>query len=111
MGLTAIILTNLEIGDIRETIDSVSFADEIFLIKDSPSVLPKTFKEFTIYFRPLADNFAEARNYGLSRANEDWVLFVDDDEIITAKLAEEINRNQDLNQKIIAIKDLIYKEE
>ncbi len=26
------------------------------------------------------------------------------------KLSEEINRNQDLNQKIIAIKDLIYKE-
>ncbi len=27
------------------------------------------------------------------------------------KLSEEINRNQDLNQKIIAIKDLIYKKE
>jgi len=26
------------------------------------------------------------------------------------KLAEEINRNQDLNQKIIAIKDIIYRE-
>ncbi|MBI3046203.1 MAG: chromosomal replication initiator protein DnaA [Candidatus Harrisonbacteria bacterium] len=26
------------------------------------------------------------------------------------KLSEEINRNQDLNQKVIAIKDLVYKE-
>ena len=27
-----------------------------------------------------------------------------------SKLAEEINKNQDLNQKILAIKDIIYKE-
>jgi chromosomal replication initiator protein len=26
------------------------------------------------------------------------------------KLSEEMNKNQDLNQKIIAIKDLVYKE-
>ena len=26
------------------------------------------------------------------------------------KLSDKINKNQDLNQKIIAIKDLIYKE-
>ncbi len=92
MGLTAVILTNQEIVNIRETIDSVSFANEIILVKDGHPILPKVFKEFTIFFRPLADDFAGQRNYGLSRANEDWVLFVDDDEIVTAKLAEEINR-------------------
>ena len=41
------------------------------------------------------NNFAIKRNEGLKSINTDWVLFVDDDEIISDDLAKEIVRSID----------------
>lgn len=76
--LSAVILTNKKPQDIQLTLNSVAFAEEIVLIRDHPS------------FHPLADDFAAQRNFGLVKAKGDWVLFVDDDEIVSPALAEEI---------------------
>ena len=75
MGLSAVILTNKKPEKIKRTLDSVSFADEVILIPDRKG--------------PVTD-FSAARNLGLSKAKNDWVLMVDDDEVVTQKLAEEI---------------------
>ncbi|MBM3284233.1 glycosyltransferase family 2 protein, partial [Candidatus Gottesmanbacteria bacterium] len=40
--------------------------------------------------RHLEGDFASQRNYGLSKAKGDWVLFVDADEIVSKELASEI---------------------
>ena len=77
--LSAIILTNKQPDDFQPTIKSVAFADEVILVRDQPR------------FHPLKGDFAAQRNYGLSKAKGDWVLIVDDDEIISAALAQEIN--------------------
>lgn len=92
MGLTAVILTNKEAKDIKKTIASVSFADEIILVRDLPQKPMVIEKDYSIYFRPLDNNFAVQRNFGLSKAKQDWVLFVDDDEVVSEKLAEEIRQ-------------------
>lgn len=76
--LSAVVLTNKDPKEIRPTLDSVAFANEIVLIRDRPG------------FHPLANDFAAQRNFGLSKAKGDWVLFVDDDEIVTPSLAAEI---------------------
>lgn len=75
MGLTAVILTNKEPKDIKKTLDSVSFADEVILL-----TCPKG----------AINDFSSVRNSGLSKAKKDWVLFVDDDEIVDKSLAKEI---------------------
>ena len=76
MGLSAVILTNKKPKDIKRTSDSVVFADEVILISDRSGGL---------------NDFAAQRNYGLAKAKGDWVLFVDDDEIVSSALAREIS--------------------
>lgn len=78
MGISAVILTNKEPREIQPTTNSVAFAQETILIRDHPR------------FHPLAGDFAAQRNYGLTKAKGDWVLFVDDDEIVSPTLAQEI---------------------
>ena len=75
MGLSVIVLTNKKPVEIKRTLDSASFADEVILIPDRKV--------------PLTD-FSAARNSGLSKAKNDWVLFVDDDEVVSQELATEI---------------------
>ena len=75
MGLSVIVLTNKKPVEIKRTLDSASFADEVILIPDRKV--------------PLTD-FSTARNSGLSKARNDWVLFVDDDEVVSQELATEI---------------------
>lgn len=45
-----------------------------------------------MYERRLDDDFAAQRNFGLSKARGEWVLFVDSDETVPKELVEEINR-------------------
>ncbi len=80
MGLTAIIITDQEADGFQPTLQSIAFADEIIVIRDHPD------------FHPLAGDFAAQRNYGLSKAKGDWVLFVDDDETVPPALAGEIKK-------------------
>jgi len=80
MGISVVILTNKRPDDFQPTIKSVAFADETILIRDHPG------------FHPLAGDFAAQRNYGLSKAKGDWVIMVDDDEVISEKLATEIKK-------------------
>lgn len=74
MGLSVVILTNKSSAKIATTIRSVSFADEVILIPNRKG--------------PVTD-FSSARNSGLSKAKNDWVLFVDDDEVVSQGLADE----------------------
>ena len=48
-------------------------------------------KKIKIYQKKLGNNFSEQRNFGLSKAIYEWVLFLDADERITKDLREEIN--------------------
>lgn len=75
MGLSAVILTNKQPDELKKTLGSVSFADEVILIPDRKG--------------PVMD-FSSARNSGLSKAKYDWVFMVDDDEVVSRELADEI---------------------
>ncbi len=74
--ISAVILTHDE-GEVLERCrKSVTGFDEVVEISE---------KEY-----PLQGDFAAKRNYALSRAHGEWVLFVDADEEVPVKLAEEI---------------------
>ena len=96
--ISALAITFNEEDNVKRYVQSLSFADEIIFV-DSLST-DKTIefaqelgvkvieKEFT--------NFSEQRNFAISQAKNDWIVFFDLDEIITEELEQEI-KNTVLN--------------
>lgn len=97
MKISAIILTKNEEQNILDCLNSVKWCDEVIVIDDSSfdktKDLIKKFnhKNIVVYQAPNIEDFSQKRNYGLSKAKEDWVLFIDADERITESLAWEIS--------------------
>lgn len=90
--LSAVILTSNEEEDIADCIKTLSFADEIIVVDDCSTDATVTIAKkigARIYTRKL-DDFASQRNYGLSVATGDWVLFIDADERVSKNLRNEI---------------------
>ena len=96
MRLTCVILTKNEEKNIEEVIRAVDFCDEIILIDDystdkTVEVIEKS--KIKIFRHALNQDFAKQRNFGLSKATGDWVLFIDADERMTPLLRKEISKS------------------
>lgn len=92
--ISAIILTKNEERNIEKCLKSIYWCDEIIIVDDNST--DKTIEiakkyNATVYSRSLDNNFSAQRNFGLSKANNDWILFVDSDEIVSDALAYEIS--------------------
>ncbi len=91
--LTALIITYNEIGYIERCIDSVRFADEIIVVDsfstDGTYEYLKQDPDVQIMQHPF-ENFTQQKSYALSQASNDWVLFLDADEVVTPVLEQEI---------------------
>ena len=93
MKISAIVLAKNEQGNIRKCLEALKWCQELIVIDDYSE--DKT-AEFAlkmgakVFKRHLKDDFASQRNFGLSKAKGDWVLFVDADEIVTPQLKKEI---------------------
>jgi glycosyltransferase involved in cell wall biosynthesis len=91
--LSVIVITKNEENNIRDCLDSVKWANEIVVV-DAGSV-DRTLdiaREFTdnIFSRPW-DGYGAAKNYALSKCTCEWVLWLDADERVTAKLKDELH--------------------
>lgn len=106
MKLTVIILTKNEEVMIKDCFFSISgLADEIIVIDDESTdrtlEIAKSFNTQIYIHKKL--NFADQRNFGLSKASGDWILYLDADERLTPELKIEINNiisNQPTSQLI-----------
>ena len=92
--ITSVILTKNEDKNIKKCIESVKWCDEIIIIDDNST--DKTLEiakkyNVKIFFHSLDNDFSAQRNFGISKAKNEWVLFVDSDEIISDALAFEIS--------------------
>ncbi|AYD39066.1 glycosyltransferase [Clostridium fermenticellae] len=80
-------------------------ADEIIIVDtgstDKTRKICEKYKA-KIFYLPWKDNFAEARNYGISKANGKWILWLDADEEIIIK-----NKNK-FYQTLMDEKGYIY---
>jgi len=88
--LTIVILHHQDL--LAQTLKSALFADEIIIIHDQKSVYPPPDlknKKIKLFSRPL-DSFANQRNFALKKARNNWLFFLDADEIISPALAREI---------------------
>ena len=91
--ISALVITYNEMGYIEKCIDSVSFADEI-LVVDSYST-DGTYEyllnhpKVKVIQNPF-ENFTAQKSFTLKQAANDWVLFLDADEVVTESLQKEI---------------------
>ena len=93
MGFSAVVLNRTNPAPIKDTLRSVSFADEVIVVDDNSTddtaILAKSMGA-TVYKKSLDNDFARQRNFGLAKAKGDWVLFVDSDERVSEALAREV---------------------
>lgn len=90
--LSVIILTYNEEDYIEDAIKSVAFANEIIVLDsestdNTKAIVSKTNSKFEIR---KFDNYSNQRNFALTLATGDWILFLDADERVTPKLENEI---------------------
>lgn len=91
--ITAVVLTKSNSKIISRTLSSLKFCSEIVVVDDySTDNTVKIAQRFKarVFKRKLNNDFASQRNFGLSKAKSEWVLFVDSDEVVSSKLAKEI---------------------
>lgn len=91
--ISALLITYNEVNHINEVIANIDFADEIIVVDSNSTdgtleVLTKLdhVKVITRTF----ENFADQRNFAISKAIGDWILFIDADERVTKPLKSEI---------------------
>lgn len=93
--LTAIVLTHNSQDTLDSCLKSVSFADEVIVVDDysSDNTLRVASKYHAIIFQhKLNGNFSNQRNFAFTKAENEWILFVDSDEIVSSELESEIKR-------------------
>jgi len=96
MKLSGIILTrNNEVG-INKLIKSMRFCDEVIVVDDNSDDKTGAMAKKAgarVLIRAVNSDFSAQRNFGLSKARGEWVLFVDSDEMVSEKLGKEVIRS------------------
>lgn len=102
--ITALAISYNEEHNVKRYIESLSFADEIILI-DSQS----TDNTVSIaqgmgakVIQNKFEDFSSQRNFGISKAKNDWIVFFDLDEIITKELEKEIIAKANSEKNVVA---------
>lgn len=103
--ITAIVITRNEEIDLEACLKTLKWCDEVIVVDDnSKDKTVEVAKNLNaqVYARPINNDFSSQRNFGLSKAKGDWILFVDADEIISDSLAFEISNivNQITDQRL-----------
>lgn len=103
--ITALVITYNEIGYIENCLKSVEFADEIIVV-DSYST-DGTYEyllaqpKVKVIQHPFK-NYTAQKAYTLEQASNDWVIFVDADEVITSELQLEVIQTINSSPKHVA---------
>ncbi len=91
--ISTVILTKNEQSNIKSCLSYLDWCDEILLIDDDSTDRTREIARklgAKVYQHSLKNNFAQQSNFGLRKAKNDWVLFVDADERVSKSLQKEI---------------------
>ena len=112
--LSVVISAYNEEKRVKDVLESVTFADEIiFVDNESTDSTKKIAQEFTtkIFTRPNFQILNKNKNFGFSKASNEWILNLDADEIVTPELKDEIisviSKPNDVEGYLIPRKNMI----
>ena len=90
--ISAIVITHNEELDIAECLKSLDFVDEIILVDScSEDKTVEIASQFTDQIHVIPwPGYAKAKNFGIDKANNDWILSLDADERISPELQKLI---------------------
>ena len=92
--ISAVIICKNEERNIQRCLESLDFVEEIVVV-DSGSTdrTVEICKRFTdrVFYHPWA-GYVEQKNYALAQATHEWVLSLDADEVVSAKLKGNIRK-------------------
>ena len=98
MKITITLITLNSEKTLKTVLEAVSWADEIVLVDsgstDGTLEIARHFKAKIIY--RAFDGYGSQKNFATEQASNDWILSLDDDEILTPELQQEI-QNLDLS--------------
>lgn len=104
MAISAIVLTKNEESKIKKCLLSLKWCDEIIIIdnysKDKTLEIVQQLG-VRIYQRELNNDFSSQRNFGLKKAKNEWIFFVDADEKVPQELAKEIKTRINKSDNIL----------
>ena len=91
--ITALVITYNEIGFIENCLESIQFADEIIVVDsystDGTYEYLLAHPKVRVIQHPFK-NYTAQKAFTLEQASNDWVLFVDADEVVTPELRKEL---------------------
>lgn len=92
MGLSAVVITYNEESRLERCLSSLGFADEIVVVDSfSTDKTMEIARRYTDkFFQREFTGYSDQKNAAIARADEDWIIIVDADEVITPELASEI---------------------
>lgn len=93
MKISAIILAKNEEQKIERAVRALSFCDEVIVIDDDST--DKTIDSAkkagaTVFAHSKKNEFAGQRNWAMEQARNEWVLYIDADEVVGENLKQEI---------------------
>jgi len=118
--ITAIILAKNEEKKIEDAVATVSFCDEVLVINDDSSDKTREFAEKSgahVLSHSKQNEFGGQRNWAMTQAKHDWILFIDADERVSPELQSEIvailnNKNSSmLNSYSLPRRDFFWDHE
>ncbi|EOQ89696.1 glycosyltransferase, group 2 family protein [Leptospira yanagawae serovar Saopaulo str. Sao Paulo = ATCC 700523] len=90
--LSCAIITLNEADNLSRTLNAISFIDDIIIIDsgstDDTVAIAKSFGAKV--FHRTFQNYADQKNFAISKTKNNWVLAIDADEVVSPKLKEEI---------------------
>lgn len=93
--LSVVLITKNAHHLLKRTLEAVSWADAVVIVDAGSTDGTRELAESlgaTVHVQPEWQGYGYQKNYALSKADGDWILFLDADEVVDATLADAIQR-------------------
>lgn len=94
VGVSAVVLTKNEVGNISYCLDSLQWCDEIIVVdsnsEDGTIAIAEEYGAKVVQEDSSDGRFDHLRNFGVEKASNDWIFVLDADEICPEPLAETL---------------------
>lgn len=92
-SISVLIITWNEAHQMKALLADLDFADEIIVVdsfsEDATEAISRSFEKVT-FIQNKFENYSAQRNFAISQAKNDWILFLDADERLSPELKNEI---------------------